>query len=211
MAISLRESLTPEHLDTLQEAVNIAIGRAANSLAQLLNARVRIGVSEVRILDLEAFTQRVLTELGTGLTAIVQIFHNHLTGHASLLLPREHAAQLIRVLLHRPYEATIAFPAEEESALAEMGNIIPNATLSTPAGIAQIRYRVTPPQTHINLSAAQLPRLITLSLPEHSEAILLLGRLQINEISLQFYTVLLLALQAEGVQRLLRPLADWTP
>lgn len=207
--VPLHDSLTPEHLDVFQEAMNIGIGRAADALAQLLDAHVRIGVSQVRILDMESFTQYVLAELGAGLTAIVQPFHNRIVGHASLLLPRGHAAQLIRVLLQRPHDATIAFSAEEESVLAEVGNIILNATLSILADMAQTRYRVSPPQTYINFSAAQLTRLITLSLPQDSEAVVLLGRLQINEVALQFYIVLLLALPAEDMQRMLRILADW--
>ncbi len=209
MTTSLREQLSPDHLDALREAMNIATGRAANALAQMLNARVHIGVTEVHILGLEDFHQQVMGELGGGATAIVQTFHDHLEGHASLLLPREHAARLIRALLNRPYDAIVSFSAEEESVLAEVGNIILNASLSTLADIAQARYRVEPPQVYLNLSAAQLNQLVVTSLPPGAEAILLLGRLQINDILLQFYTALLLALQTEGVLRLLRKLAEW--
>ncbi len=195
-------TLTPEQRDLLTEVMNIASGRAAAALARLLDQRVHLQVVQVAVLDREA-TQRFLEhQLGLVGSAVEQPFHNAAQGTSLLVLPHQEATQLIRMLLGAPKDLE-TLSATEESALAEMGNIVLNACIAVLGNLLGDRFIIGVPRVFFNLPGTHLSRLLTSHLAAPFQTLVLTSTLSTRETQLVFYTLLVLALRADDLETLL--------
>jgi chemotaxis protein CheC len=120
--------------DAVAEIANIAIGRAAASLRQIVGHEILMSVPSVEILSREAAV-RVVAKPGTKtFVAVCQSFDGPFSGRALLIFPEANSLALVQAILGR--ELPVEDIAEiEDEALAETGNIILNNFVATMANV----------------------------------------------------------------------------
>ena len=118
-----------EH-DALTEIANLAIGRSAGVLNEMIGQEVTLSVPEVIILEQSRLKFSIKELQGLDLTLVQQGFGGPISGLASIAFPEQRSLELVRLLLGE--EMSLEEVAElEQEALQEMGNIILNSFLGT--------------------------------------------------------------------------------
>ena len=118
-----------EH-DSLTEITNMAVGRAAGVLNEMIGYEVALSVPRVVILDQSTMEGEVQTLDGQSLTYIQQGFDGPLSGFANIAFPEKNSLELVGLLLGEELAPDEIVELEQE-ALQEMGNVILNAFLGT--------------------------------------------------------------------------------
>jgi len=136
--------LTDLERDTLAELSNIAMGRAANSLRQMVEHQVLLSVPSVEIISKEAATQIIANPANPTLVAVRQDFSGPFAGRALLIFPEANSFELVRAVVGR------GLPLEdignlEDEALAETGNIILNSWVATIANLLKQTLKMSLP------------------------------------------------------------------
>jgi len=131
-------------LDALTEVFNIGIGRAADSLSRMVGDEVLLSVPSLVIGDRQTVLASLDWPLDQATTAIQQTFDGPFGGEALLIFPESGSLDLVRCMLPVGQEALDLTEMEEE-ALAEVGNIILNACLSTVADLLRVELRAAVP------------------------------------------------------------------
>ena len=189
--------------DAFMEMMNIAMGQAAVALNTLLERPVELCVPHIQIVEavgLRAFFDSEMQQVGA---LVIQRHTGPLNGLAALALPDRHAALLMRLLLKTARDLAQLSPAEQ-TVLAEVGNIILNATLARLGDEMGGRLQISLPSVALNLTAAAAAGLLFNSAPGILHAIVILSRLTIGEAELTPYIILLLP--GADVKRLLERL-----
>ncbi|MDA8230658.1 MAG: chemotaxis protein CheX [Magnetospirillum sp.] len=117
--------------DAVTELVNIAIGRAAASLSELVEDELRLSVPVIEFLTPRQAAERLEHETHGGETvAVRQNFSGRMTGHMLLIFPEKRSLDLVRSMLgdHVPLDQLTEL---EQEAFLEVGNIILNACLGS--------------------------------------------------------------------------------
>ena len=118
-----------EH-DALTEITNMAIGRSAGVLNEMIGQEVILSVPQVLILDQSKLSGHLTTLQGHDLTVVQQGFDGPLSGLASIAFPEQKSLELVRLLLGEEMSLEEIVELEQE-ALQEMGNVILNSFLGT--------------------------------------------------------------------------------
>jgi len=120
--------------DAVTEIANIAVGRAAASLRQIVGHEVLLSVPSVEILSREGAAQAIAKPGNRALVAICQDFHGPFSGRALLIFPEANSLELVRAIIGQdlPLEDIIDL---EDEALLETGNIILNSCVATIANV----------------------------------------------------------------------------
>lgn len=116
--------------DALGEIFNIGVGRAADVLSQMVNESVHLSVPMVEMVSHEQATAYYLNRVRQPLCAIRQTYVGDVTTEALLMFPEENSLELVRAMVGNdvPVEE---LPDMERDAMAEIGNIILNAVISS--------------------------------------------------------------------------------
>ncbi len=122
--------LTDLQLDSLTEIINIGMGKAADSLSQMLSEEIDLSVPEILFFNLKEASSFLNNNAKRNFSGVTQHFDGVINGDALLLFPEEKSLDLVRLLLKdsAPLED---FTELEQEALCEIGNIILNAGLSS--------------------------------------------------------------------------------
>ena len=117
--------------DAVGEFINIAIGRAAAALSELVADEVKLSVPFVEFTNADSAARRLTTEMGDVETvAVRQHFDGCLTGEILLIFPERRSFELVRAMLGDQVPLEQLTDLERE-ALLEIGNIILNACLGS--------------------------------------------------------------------------------
>lgn len=131
--------------DALTEIANMATRRAATSLGQLVNSEIKLTVPSVEILsDVEAI--KAVTRMGSGpLIAVSEDFRGLFGCRVLLIFPEETSLELERIVAARdmPHDELVA---HESEAIAEIGNIVLNAWVTTLANLLKRNLVMSVPQ-----------------------------------------------------------------
>ena len=120
--------------DAMAEIANIAVGRSAASLRQIVGHEILMSVPSVEIMSREA-AARSLAKPGTKtFIAVCQSFEGPFSGRALLIFPEANSLALVRAILGRDMPLDDVADIEDE-ALAETGNIILNSFVATMANV----------------------------------------------------------------------------
>jgi chemotaxis protein CheC len=139
--------LNPVQKDALTELINIGYARAAAALSDLTGHRISLEVPEVALHTIPEITDK-LQGLMTGEVASVnQVFSGPITGNGILLLDREAAMLLNRLLTDRP--SVTGFDGAAREVITEVGNIVLNACLGAFGNLLKIQVSFTVPALHI--------------------------------------------------------------
>ena len=135
--------ISPEHLDALQELINIGVGRAAGSLTQMWEKPIRFHVPFIRLGKPDEVFQEIQRIPDTTLSSVQLPFKGTFKGSAYLLFPIDSAAALVTALTGEA-EDTDTMDSLREATLTEIGNIVLNGVMGSLANILQnqITYSV---------------------------------------------------------------------
>jgi chemotaxis protein CheC len=120
--------------DAMAEISNIAVGRAAASLRQIVGHEILMSVPSVEIMAREAAALSLAKPGTKTFIAVCQNFEGSFSGRALLIFPEANSLALVRAILGRDMPLDDVADIEDE-ALAETGNIILNSFVATMANV----------------------------------------------------------------------------
>ena len=123
-------NLTPLEIDALTEIFNIGIGRAANSLNQMVSQTVDLTIPEIEILPNKDAINKLDIDNSVEISAVTQQFSGDFNGQALLMFSKENGLQLVSLLLGNKIPIEDLSELEQDS-LVEIGNVILNACFGT--------------------------------------------------------------------------------
>ena len=131
--------------DALTEIANMAMGRAATSLGQLVSSEIKLTVPSVEILtDVDAI--KALTRMASDeLIAVSEDFRGLFGGRVLLIFPEKTSLELVRIVVARDLSHDELVELESE-AIAEIGNIVLNAWVTTLANLLKRNLVMSVPQ-----------------------------------------------------------------
>lgn len=141
---------TPLQQDAICEIFNISVGQAAATMSQMVNEEVLLSVPTIQFYTLDHVCA-LLESAEQRICGVQQDFEGCFSGHALLIFPEMRSLELVRLMIgkHMPIEYLTEL---EQDALAEVGNIILNACLSSLADVFQQQFHCGLPVLHIGSS-----------------------------------------------------------
>jgi len=115
--------------DALQEVLNIAMGQAGASLAQILGQFIELSIPRINLVSVENLLEKVseLLDMKGEVSAVRQAFYNGLRGEAIVLFP-QHGCDEIHDLMG--YEKDEVTTLAEQEMLLEISNLLVGAVLN---------------------------------------------------------------------------------
>jgi chemotaxis protein CheC len=152
--------ISEEEKDILQEIMNIAFGKAAADLAEVINIFVVLSVPDIRIIkadDLPDYIRAEFTDFG-NISIVEQNFWGEFKGNALLAFPADAGRELISLLGDgdEPAFASESSDILENETLIEVGNILIGACVGKVAELLSDVVTYSPPriifENHPNVS-----------------------------------------------------------
>lgn len=132
-------------LDALTELVNLGVSNAATNLSEMVREEIALSVPRVSVVTRQEAIEILQGRATTQLVAIHQDFEGDIRGRALLIFPEAKSLELIRALVGPDLSLEDIMELEQE-ALAETGNVLLNACLSTMANNLQRNLRISLPE-----------------------------------------------------------------
>ncbi len=138
-------SLDEFELDALTELVNIAVSRAAASLGAMIGEQILLSVPSIVIIPRAQAAALIADRASNLLVAVRQAFRGEVSGRALLIFPERNSLELVRAIAgeHLTLEDILEL---EHEALAEIGNVILNASIATIANLFERRLTMSLPE-----------------------------------------------------------------
>lgn len=133
-----------EKLDKLKVLFTEGINRAGNALKEIVNRKILVNLSKVKVLPLEEIPNLV-EEQKTVVNGTYLYFSGVITGSVLLYFPESSAFILSDLLLERQLGDTLKIYELEQSALKEVGNILTNAYVDILAKIVGVKIMPSVP------------------------------------------------------------------
>jgi chemotaxis protein CheC len=146
-------SLSDVQLDALRELANIASGKAATALSQMLARVVEINVPRALALP-PVDALEACGEPEAHVAGVVVAIHGDIDGLVLLLIPYEHAERLCGLL------GVAAHTEVGDSALREIGNILATTYLNGLGAMTGLTMEPSPPQLHTDMLGAIVSTLL---------------------------------------------------
>ena len=167
--------ITDEERDILQEIMNIAFGKAAADLAEVVHIFVVLSVPDIRIVDAADLPDYIRTEFSEfgNISIVEQNFWGEFRGNALLIFPSDSGKELISLLGdgHPVSFESQASDFLENETLMEVGNILIGACVGKVAELLKDMVTYSPPRVIIeDHPSVSMPD--TLFDPENSAIIL---------------------------------------
>jgi chemotaxis protein CheC len=144
MSAAAPVQLTELQLDALTELVNLGVSNAATHLSEMVREEIALSVPTVSVVSRERAVAILRERDAKQLVAVHQDFEGDINGRALLIFPEARSLELIRAVVGAdlPLEDIIEL---EQEALAETGNVLLNACLSTLANSLHRHLRISLP------------------------------------------------------------------
>lgn len=121
----------------ITEMLNIAIGRAAAALNDLVDEEVALSVPQVIFTSRREAARLIDQRAGATACAVMQEFEGSFAGNAMLIFPEAKSLALVRLMIGEAVPLETLTELEQE-ALTEVGNIVLNASLGTLANLLEM-------------------------------------------------------------------------
>jgi chemotaxis protein CheC len=138
-------ALTVTELDALTELINLGVSEAAIGLRVLVREEVILSVPKVIVITREQAVANLGQHAGKQLVAVQQDFEGEIRGRALLIFPEAKSLELVRAIVG-PHSTVEDIMELEQEALAETGNMMLNACLSTIANQLERTLRISLPE-----------------------------------------------------------------
>jgi chemotaxis protein CheC len=196
--------LTASQKDALTELINIGYARAASALSDLTGHRITLEVPEVAIHLIAEITPRLQGVIKGEVASVNQVFSGPITGNAILLLDREAALLLNRLLTDRP--GITGFDGAAREVITEVGNIVLNACLGAFGNLLKVQVSFTVPSLQID-DVQKVLRSITIHDKGLEYALIIHTHFYMRVNNVSGYLVIILGVTS--LETLLRELKKW--
>ena len=196
--------LTNSQKDALTELINIGYARAAAALSDLTGHRITLAVPEVAIHSISEIKDKLQTVVIGEVASVNQVFSGPISGNAILLLDREAAMLLNRLLTDRDGTAELDGAARE--VITEVGNIVLNACLGAFGNLLKVQVSFTVPYLQIE-RVEKVLKSITVAGEELEYALIIHTRFHMRASDVSGYLVIILGVTS--LERLLLELKKW--
>lgn len=142
-------------LDILKEIANIGAGNAATSLANLLNAKVNMGIPEVNMPDFKSLPN-ILSGAETLVAGILVNLTGDINGMMMYVMDEKSACGLTNQLLHKNNSDFTDFDEMDISVITEIGNILTSSYLTAMSTLMNFKIVPSIPYTAIDMAGAIL-------------------------------------------------------
>ena len=140
--------LTVEQKDSLTELINIGYARAAGALSELTGQRITLEVPHVAVHRSAEVVEKLGAVLQGDVAGVNQGFRGELAGNAMLILDKNAALLLNRLLTERPEAQELDGAGRE--VITEVGNILLNACVGMFGNLLGAQVTFTVPQLHVD-------------------------------------------------------------
>jgi chemotaxis protein CheC len=137
-------NFTPLQHDALLESFNIAVARAAFSLSRLLRESIQMSVPDIGFLSMDDATAQLCQLYHEQISVVTQSFEGDFHSRAMLITPSSSTLKVVRLAVGDLVAESDLLEFEVE-AIAEVGNILLNACMSTLSNQLRLDLRATPP------------------------------------------------------------------
>jgi chemotaxis protein CheC len=196
--------LTDGQKDALTELINIGYARAAAALSDLTGHRISLEVPEVAIHLISEIKEKLQGVIVGEVASVNQVFSGPISGNAILLLDREAAMLLNRLLTDRFDTPELDGAARE--VITEVGNIVLNACLGAFGNLLKVQVTFTVPYLQIETVQKVLSS-ITVAGDELEYALIIHTRFHMRTNDVKGYLVIILGVTS--LERLLVELRKW--
>ena len=141
----MKDKLSPLEIDALTEIFNIGIGRAANSLNQMVSQPVELTIPQVEIVPNKTAKSKLNFASDIEVSAVTQRFKGDFKGQALLMFSKESGLQLVSTLLGNKFPLEALSELEQDS-LVEIGNVILNACFGTVINFLKSSIKIEMPE-----------------------------------------------------------------
>ncbi|HEY9706285.1 MAG TPA: chemotaxis protein CheC [Allocoleopsis sp.] len=152
--------LSEHQQDALKELINIAFGRAASSLSELIGQQVLLFVPEVSLHSISALSSELNQFIPSEIATINQNFKGTIAGNAMLLMNYNSAIALANMLTDNQGSLEEDFSVSAYEILTEIGNILLNACLGIFSNLLQIPLFFTVPVLRLEKLEAMINTLL---------------------------------------------------
>ncbi|MBI4687895.1 MAG: chemotaxis protein CheC [Nitrospirae bacterium] len=147
-------TLTEEEREILQELMNIAFGKSAADLADVINTHVELRIPDIKLMpisELPAYVQEKIKGY-TNIDMVEQSFYGRFKGDAVLVFSQGAGRGLISLLQNDEHEALESDPIDilETETLMEAGNILISACVGKFAEMLKDVVTYAPPMVVFN-------------------------------------------------------------
>ena len=136
--------LSEDILDALREIINIAVGRAAGTLNELLGHHVTLEVPQVTVLHPQELSNHVESQSNESVSLVVLQFKGQFSGLSTLLFTSDSASKLVDLLVGEEVPVD-ELDAIKTGTLAEVGNILLNAVMGSIGNVLGTKLSYTIP------------------------------------------------------------------
>ncbi len=193
--------LTEEQTDALTEVVNIGVGRAAASLSQLIDERIKLSVPSIQTCSLAELTEYVRRGQEPLDTLVAQDFHGVTNGRSLLGFTRSSSIKLAQILAGCD-EDMDELDSDLCGILEEVGNIVLNAVLGSFANMMGTSLSYTVPELHTEASIESLI-IGRISSSDAGEECILVADANFDVARLQIDGSLVIAFELDGIDVML--------
>ena len=137
--------LSANEQDALAELANMAMGKAATSLRQLVNREVLLRVPSIEVLSEAEVVKLIGANTGTECVAVREDFRGVFSGRALLIFPEAASLELVRAAAGQDISLKELADLETE-AIAETGNVVLNCWVSTFANVLKRSISMSVPK-----------------------------------------------------------------
>lgn len=183
--------------DAITEVINIAFGRAADSLSKITGQRVLLEVPKISIFPMSQLVEALSEYVKEELVTIHQIFTGTVTGDAMLLLDYQSALNLNNLLS----EETLKIDRITGSArdiLTEVGNIVLNACLGTFSNVLQFKILFSVPRLQLSELDAMMNSIV-IGQEEIRYAIVITTKFKVKDSEVSGYMIIILGVASLDV------------
>jgi chemotaxis protein CheC len=137
-------ALTDVERDAVTEIANIAMGRAATSLRQMVQREVLLKVPRVSVMSDREAVATIGAPENSSLIAVREDFRGLFSGRALLIFPEDTSLELVRAIVGSEMSVREVIELEGE-AITETGNIVLNCWISTLANLLKHNLTMSVP------------------------------------------------------------------
>ncbi len=131
--------------DAFTEILNVAIGRAASSLNEMVSEEVSLSVPGIDFIGKQKFDEALEDHFDGHVKAVKQDFESDFAGDALLIFPENQSQKLVQSVLGDLGDNEEQGNLEQE-ALLEVGNVVLNACLSSIADQIGLNFKSSLPE-----------------------------------------------------------------
>jgi chemotaxis protein CheC len=196
--------LTASQKDALTELINIGYARAAAALSDITSHRISLEVPEVAVHSISDIREKLQGVIIGEVASVNQVFSGPINGNAILLLDREAAMLLNRLLTDRSDTRDLDGAARE--VITEVGNIVLNACLGAFGNLLKVQVTFTVPYLQVE-SVQKVLNSITVDGDDLEYALIIHTRFNMRASDVSGYLVIILGVTS--LKRLLLELKKW--